>query len=138
MSAFLTGQLAAKYVFGMQENVIACVKHFIGNEQETNRGGPISPSNKTVVSSDISDRALREVYMWPFAESIRAGVGCIMCSYQKVNGTFACENEELLGTAKEKLEFPGFIVSDWWVKADPLKSLSAGLDLWMPDDGYVF
>lgn len=57
---------------------------------------------------------MHELYMWPFADAIRAGVGSIMCSYNQVNNSYGCQNSKLLnGLLKEELGFQGFIMSDW-------------------------
>ena len=62
---------------------MAGTKHFIGNEQEHFR---------TTLSSNIDDVTLHELYLWPFADAIRAGTGAIMCSYNQVNNSYACQN----------------------------------------------
>ncbi|KAL8293048.1 hypothetical protein RQP46_000742 [Phenoliferia psychrophenolica] len=115
--------------------VIACAKHFIGNEQEHFRGG----SGEQAESSDINDRTLHELYLWPFAESVRAGAGAVMCSYQRVNQTYACENSKLLnGILKEELDFQGFVVSDWGAVESGINTALAGTDMDMPGFfGYV-
>ena len=62
------------------------------------------------LSSNIDDRTLHEVYAWPFAESVRAGVASVMCSYQMVNNSYACANSKLMnGILKDELGFQGFI-----------------------------
>jgi beta-glucosidase len=102
----------AQTVKGMQsQGVIACVKHFIGNEQETHRQNlRLYPA----VSSNIDDRTLHELYLWPFAEAVRAGVGSVMISYNDVNGSAASQNSKLInGVLKDELGFQGFVVSDW-------------------------
>jgi beta-glucosidase len=66
--------------------------------------------------------------MWPFRESIEAGVGSIMCSYNKVNGTYACENDKLInGLLKGELGFRGFVQSDWSATMSTLPSANGGL-----------
>jgi beta-glucosidase len=69
-------------VVGIQESgVSACTKHFIGNEQETNRNPSKNAQNVTVeaISSNIDDKTMHELYAWPFAEAVRAGTDSIMC-----------------------------------------------------------
>ncbi|GAB5588478.1 hypothetical protein Unana1_03378 [Umbelopsis nana] len=124
---FLVGVVSSLTVQGIQQNgVIATAKHFAGNEQETNRN---------LYSSYISDRAMHELYLWPFRESVEAGVGSIMCSYNKVNGTYACENNQLLnGLLKGELGFRGFVQSDWSATMSTLPSVRGGLDMTMPGD----
>jgi beta-glucosidase len=83
---------------GIQDTgVIACAKHYIANEQEHFRGGSVRNGQLgRASSSDIDDRTLRELYLYPFEESVKAGVGCVMCSYNRINSTFACENSKLI------------------------------------------
>lgn len=132
----LQGIAAAQVIRGIQEvGVIATAKHFVGNEQEHFRqswewGTP------NAISSNIDDRALHEIYAWPFAESIRAGVGSIMCSYNQVNNSYACQNSKLMnGILKDELGFQGFIQSDWLAQRSGVASALAGLDMSMPGDG---
>lgn len=127
---------ASQTIRGIQDaGVIATAKHFIGNEQEHFRqsfewGLPNS------ISSNIDDRTLHELYMWPFAESIRAGVASVMCSYNLVNNSYACGNSKLLnGILKDELGFQGFVVSDWLAQRSGVASALAGLDMSMPGDG---
>ncbi|KAF2752755.1 hypothetical protein EJ05DRAFT_471102 [Pseudovirgaria hyperparasitica] len=133
---FLAGKLSAASIIGIQENVISSVKHFVGNEQETYRNP--SGGNNVSVSSEINDKDMHELYLWAFQDSVAAGVGCIMCSYQRVNGTYACENENLLnGLLKDELQFPGFVLSDWGAQHSGVPSALSGLDVAMPNsDNY--
>ena len=80
----LQGIAGALTIQGMQANgVIATVKHFIGNEQEEYRMDIIPHGLMRALSSNIDDRTLHELYAWPFAEAIHAGVGAIMTSYNE-------------------------------------------------------
>lgn len=111
-AAYLCGQLAAQTVMGVQgAGVTTSVKHYIGNEQETNR----NPSGKlAAVSSNIDDKTIHELYLWPFQDAVHAGAGCIMCSYNRVNNSYGCQNSKTLnGLLKTELGFEGFVVSDW-------------------------
>jgi beta-glucosidase len=105
-------------------DVITSVKHYIGNEQETDR----NPSaNVAAISSNIDDKTIHELYLWPFAEAVHAGAGCIMCSYNRVNNSYACANSKTLnGLLKAELGFEGFVVSDWGAQrqSSRLKGLS--------------
>ena len=98
---YLSGIAMAQTIDGIQgAGVQACAKHYIGNEQELNR---------ETMSSDIDDRTMHELYLWPFADAVRAGVGSVMCSYNKINGTYACENEWTTNyLLKNELGFQGF------------------------------
>jgi beta-glucosidase len=64
------------------------------------------------VSSNIDDRTLYELYLFAFANVVRAGTLGVMCSYNRVNGKYACGNLEMLSVLKEELLFPGYVVSD--------------------------
>src|SRR5256714_1918789 len=127
---------AAATIRGIQsEGVMATAKHYIGNEQEHFRQvrewGLLN-----ALSSNIDDRTLHEVYAWPFAESVRAGVASVMCSYQMVNNSYACANSKLLnGILKDELGFQGYVQSDWLAQRRGVASALAGLDMSMPGDG---
>lgn len=80
--------------------VQATAKHFIGNEQETQRNPTYNPNAtlNTVVqealSTNMDDRTLHELYLWPFADAVKAGAASFMCAYQRLNGSYACENSK--------------------------------------------
>lgn len=133
-----------KTITGVQETgVQACAKHFIGNEQETQRN-PTYPyladrnlSNTEVtheaVSSNIDDRTLHELYLWPFANAVHANVASIMCSYQRLNGSYVCQNSKAQnGILKGELGFQGYVMSDWGATHSGVASIEAGLDMDMP------
>ena len=87
-------------------------KHFIMNEQETQRIASYLSGDSGVeilaVSSNIDDRAIHELYLWPFADAVKAGVSAVMCSYNRINGTYSCDNSKTLnGLLKEELGFQG-------------------------------
>jgi beta-glucosidase len=112
LSAYLGGELVGETVSGIQAaGVTTSVKHYIGNEQETDR----NPSgNVSSVSSNIDDKTIHEAYLWPFANAVHAGAGCIMCSYNRLNNSYACQNSKSInGLLKTELGFEGFVVSDW-------------------------
>ncbi|HWZ89286.1 MAG TPA: glycoside hydrolase family 3 C-terminal domain-containing protein, partial [Polyangiaceae bacterium] len=121
---FLSGELSAREVLGIQsQQVVATAKHFVGNDQETNRFGG---------DSQIDERTLHELYLAPFAASVEAGAGAVMCSYNRLNGVYACENPALLTDLKAGLGFSGFVMSDWGATHSAEASANAGLDLEMP------
>lgn len=133
---YLSGVAAAETVRGIQsEGVMATIKHYIANEQEHFRqawewGLPHA------VSSNIGDRALHELYAWPFGDAVRAGVASVMCSYNQVNNSYSCGNSKLLnGVLKDELGFQGFVMSDWLAHRSGVASALAGLDMTMPGDG---
>ncbi|KAK4192210.1 putative beta-glucosidase A [Podospora australis] len=125
---YLTGVAMAETIGGIQSRgVIACAKHYILNEQEHFRGS---------VDVRIDDKTMHELYLWPFADAVKAGVGSVMCSYNKINGTFACENEWVQNyLLKNELGFQGFVISDWGAQHTTLGSALGGLDMAMPGDG---
>lgn len=127
---YLTGVAMAETITAMQGNgVQATAKHWILNEQENNR---------ETMSSSVDDRSMHELYMWPFADAVRAGVASVMCSYNKVNGTWACENEETMTTLlKSELGFPGYVVSDWNAQHTTSQSANSGLDMTMPGSDFT-
>jgi len=101
---------------------MAVAKHFAYNEQETDRFNQ---------SSDVDDRTAWELYYPPFEATVEAGVASVMCSYNRVNGTHACENESLLRRdLKGRLGFRGFVMSDWWALHAPASD--RGVDQEMP------
>ncbi|KAI9163883.1 Beta-glucosidase cel3A [Paramyrothecium foliicola] len=130
---YLSGQLNAETIVGHQDaGVIANIKHFIANEQETYRRPYFGVE---AASSNVDDKTLHEFYLWPFVDSVRAGVASVMCSYNRINNTYGCMNSKLMnGVLKTELEFDGFVLLDWNARHD-LNSANAGLDMVMPLGG---
>lgn len=136
----LTGIAMAETIKGMQDTgIIASAKHYIGNEQEHFRqlgeakefGFNISGT----LSSNIDDRTLHELYLWPFADAVRAGVGSILCSYTQINNSYGCQNSKTINNLlKGELGFQGFVVSDWGGHPSGVSSALAGMDMSMPGD----
>ncbi|EFQ97211.1 beta-glucosidase 1 [Nannizzia gypsea CBS 118893] len=131
----LQGIASAETILGTQkEGVIATAKHFVLNEQEHFRQ-PHEWNISGAMSTNTDDRTLHEVYAWPFAESVRAGVGSVMCAYQMVNNTYSCNNNRLLNEIlKDELAFQGFIQSDWYGQQTGVASAQAGMDMNMPGE----
>lgn len=134
----LSGIAVAETVKGIQDaGVLACTKHFIGNEQEHYRQGGYTGSEyvSEAISSNIDDVTLHELYLWPFADAVRAGTASVMCSYNQVNNSYACANSKLLnGILKGELGFQGFVMSDWSAQHAGVATALAGLDMTMPGD----
>ena len=122
---YLSGMIASAYIKGIQKlGVGACIKHFIANDQEYERFS---------MSSEVDERTLREIYLEPFRIAIRnAKPWAVMSSYNRVNGTYACEYDH---TLKEILKgewgFDGIVMSDWFGTYDAAVP-AGGLDLEMP------
>lgn len=123
-------------IHGIQSvGVQACAKHFVGNEQETQRSNTFlaDVTEIAAISSNIDDRTLHELYIWPFANAVKANVSSFMCSYNRLNQTYACENDSLInGLLKKELGYEGYVMSDWFATHSGAKSINAGLDLDMP------
>ena len=121
---FLTSQLAAAEVFGIQtEGLIATVKHFALNNQENQRQS---------VSADVDEQTLREIELPGFRAA--AGMsGAVMAAYNKVNGTWSAEQPMLLtDILRREWNFRGFVMSDWGGTHSGVAAITAGLDLEMP------
>lgn len=128
---YLSSEMTASYIKAMQgQKVIACVKHYLANNQDFDRHG---------VSSDIDERTLREIYLPPFEAAVKAGVGAVMTGYNPVNGFPMAENKRLItDVLKNDLGFKGFVVSDWLSIYSTEGSFTAGLDLEMPNSSGYF
>jgi beta-glucosidase len=125
----VSGLLGAALVRGIQSaGVGACVKHFAANNQETDRAR---------VSAEVDERTLRESYLAGFERVVtEAKPWMVMCSYNKVNGTYASEHPWLLtDVLRTEWGFDGVVVSDWGAVNDRVAALRAGLDLQMPATG---
>jgi beta-glucosidase len=90
---------------------------------------------KPGISSNLDDRTMHELYLWPFAEGVRSGVGSVMIAYNAVNGSACAQNSYLInGLLKDELGFQGFVMSDWLAQISGVPSALAGLDMSMPGD----
>jgi beta-glucosidase len=130
---YLAGRIAAAEIRGIQsQHVIAQVKHFAANNQEIQRvGNPLgSPPLSPAVDVIVSERALREIYFPAFEAAVREGhVASVMCSYPRINGSYACQNAFLLGTLKNEWGFSGFVGPDALVAVrDTRAAIDAGTD----------
>ena len=120
---FLSAQMAVGEVKGIQsQHVMSQIKHFVGYDSENG-------------STVIDDQTLHEVYVAPFEAAIRkADVSSIMCSYNRLNATFACGNESTLTRIlRDEIGFKGFVTSDWGA-VHAVKFINAGLDMEMPGE----
>lgn len=118
----LAGEMVAPFIRGIQsQHVISTIKHYALNDQETAR---------TTISAEIGKQAMRESDLLAFEIAIDKGrPGSVMCSYNKVNGDWACENTYLLtDVLKHDWKYPGFVMSDWGGTHSAAKAVNAGLD----------
>ena len=128
---FLAGVAATQIIKGIQSNgVIACAKHYVGNDQETNRKNS---------SSNIKEQALWEIYLEPFIRSVQdAEVGAIMAAYNAINYTHVINNTRIVQNyLKEKIGYRGYVMSDWWaITSDDPNIFTSGIDMNMPGGKY--
>jgi beta-glucosidase len=124
----LNGLMGAQYIQGVQANpgVMATIKHFVAYDQETNR---------FTVSAQVDDRTLHEIYNKPFEIGVQQGhPGAAMCAFNKVNGTFACENPLLNTMLKGEDGLRGFVMSDYNATPSTVNAANNGLDQEQPGD----
>ena len=127
----LAGEMATAFIQGVQsQGVGTSIKHFAANNQEYRR---------LYVSSEMEERTLREIYLPAFERAVKvAKPWTVMCSYNRLNGTYASENPHLLTEIlREEWGFDGFVMSDWGAVSDRVKALQAGLELEMPGSGGI-
>ena len=123
---YLATEIATSQINGVQSrHVGTSIKHFMANNQETRR-----------MSSDsrIDERTMREIYLAAFEGAVKhAKPWTVMCSYNRINGTYAAENKQLLtDILRDEWGFDGYVVSDWGAVNDRVEGVKAGLDLEMP------
>src|SRR4051794_37693157 len=119
---YLSGRTGAAEIKGIQDNpVIATVKHYALNNHEVNR---------MTVSSDADSRTIHEIYTPAFEAAVKQGhTGSVMCSYNRINGPYACENGPMLnGILKTEFGFTGFVMSDWGGTHSTVDAAINGLD----------
>jgi beta-glucosidase len=128
---YLAGAVAAQIVAGMQgRGVVATVKHFAANNQETDRG---------TIDTNVSERALREIYLPAFEAAVKKGhAWAVMSAYNRLNGTYCSANDWLNNQVlKDDWGFPGVLMSDWGAAHGTLGAANGGLDLEMPSGVYM-
>lgn len=128
---YLASEMAGALICGVQsKNVGTSIKHFFANNQETRRMSS---------SSEMDERTMREIYLAAFEGAItRQKPWTVMCSYNKINGTYAAENKtSLTDILRGEWGFDGYVMSDWGAVNRRVEDLAAGLDLEMPSSGGV-
>ncbi len=128
---YLAGKLGAAMTRGIQsQGVGACMKHFAANNQETERMS---------VSAQVDEETLREIYLAAFETIVKeASPHTVMCSYNRINGVYSCENPRLLDDVlRKEWGFDGIVMTDWAAMNDRVRALRAGLELEMPSSGGV-
>jgi beta-glucosidase len=127
---YLTGLAGAAMARAIQAHgVITVAKHYLANEQETNR---------QTVNTIIDDRTLRELYLLPFEMAIKDGdLTAMMCSYPRINGTFTCENTHVMKTVlRDQLGWDGYVMSDRGAAKSTAPSILAGLNVEFPGSNF--
>lgn len=125
----LASEMAAAMIQGVQsKNVGTSIKHFLANNQEYRR---------MTSNSEVDERTLREIYLAAFEGAVKkAKPWTVMCSYNQINGTYACENKTYLtDILRDEWEFDGYVMSDWGALNERVPSLVAGMELEMPSSG---
>lgn len=123
---FLAGKTAVAFINGVQSQKIGTsLKHYAANNYEIERGR---------ASSNVDERTLREIYLTQFEMAVKeAQPWTVMCSYNRINGVYASQNDYLLNKIlKEEWGFEGLVVSDWGANHTIFASVNGGLDLEMP------
>ncbi len=126
---YLAGESAAAFIDGVQSHHVGTsIKHFAANNQELNRMS---------CSSEVDERTLREIYLPAFETAVnKSQPYTVMCSYNKINGTYSSENPWLLTEVlRDEWGFEGYVMSDWGAVNERVPGLKAGLDLEMPASG---
>ncbi|MGO4504156.1 beta-glucosidase [Dyella sp. 2RAF44] len=118
----LAGSIVAEAIKGIQgQHVISTIKHYALNDQETARN---------TINVQLGEQAMRESDLLAFEIAIERGKpASVMCSYNKINGDWACENDYLMNQVlKRDWKYPGFVMSDWGGAHSAAKAVNAGLD----------
>jgi beta-glucosidase len=126
----LAGTMVGELAMGVQSNqIMGDIKHYVLNDQETGRN---------TLNAVLNKRAMQETDLLAFQIAIgMAKPAGVMCSYNKVNGDYACENEYTLNEVlKKDWGFKGFVLSDWSGTHSTVKAALAGLDMEQPEDEY--
>ncbi|MBV8194068.1 MAG: glycoside hydrolase family 3 protein, partial [Candidatus Dormibacteraeota bacterium] len=134
---YLAGTTAAAVSHGVQsQNVIATLKHYAANDQETNR---------QTVSAQVDERTLQEIDLPAYDIAVQGGngagptgAGAVMCGYNRINTIYACENPDTLtNDLKNEFGFSGFVMSDWGGTHSTVNAANAGLDQEHPSSTHL-
>lgn len=127
---FLSAQITVSYIKGMQgEGVAACVKHFLCDNEETNR---------TINNVHVGERAMHEIYLPSFEAAVQRGhVWAMMAALNEVNDEYVAQSKSLItDLVKDKWHWDGVLISDWGAIHDSVAAVNAGTDIEMPDPVY--
>ena len=128
---YLAAEMAGSHIKGVQSKAVGTsLKHFLANNQEHRR---------MTSDSVVDERTLREIYLAAFEGAVKTGKPwTVMCSYNKINGTYGSENRRYLtDILRDEWGFDGYVMSDWGAVNDRVAGVIAGLDLEMPSSGGV-
>lgn len=128
---YVASEMAGALIEGVQnKNVGTSIKHFLANNQEHRRMSS---------SSEMDERTMREIYLAAFEGAVKKQKPwTVMCSYNRINGTYAAENKEVLtDILRDEWDFDGFVMSDWGAVNNRVPDLYAGLELEMPSSGGI-
>ncbi|MCX5419188.1 beta-glucosidase [Streptomyces sp. NBC_00078] len=125
----LSSDLVAAEIGGIQgEGLIATVKHYAMNNQEQDRMS---------IDVRVDEQTMHEIELRGFEAAVAAETGAVMGAYNKVNGTFACENKTLLtDILRDQWGFEGWVMTDWFAAHSTVAAITAGLDMEMPDGAH--
>lgn len=131
---FLIARTGVGWIRGAQSTgIIANVKHYAANNQEGFGGVPPIASadgGRMLVDVNVAPRVLRETYLPQFEAAVKqGGVGTVMCSYNRVNSSYACQHQLLLQKIlREQWGFEGIVLSDYGASKDTVRDMNRGLD----------
>ncbi|TXT15566.1 hypothetical protein VHUM_00069 [Vanrija humicola] len=140
---YLSSTLSSTVIRASQSSgLISCAKHYFLYEQDPVCDGPVTDDGHRTDCQQVHslvdgeygvDKTIKELYLPSFAEAVRAGVGAVMCSYNQINDTPACQSDDAMNRIlKTELNFQGFVLSDFGATHSTVESINAGMDQELP------